>query len=566
MATILAMPDANLNAWWCRQLAAALVAGGCREVFLCPGNRNVPLAFALAAEPGLRVHAHSEERGAAFAALGAALASGCPTVVCTTSGTAVANCLPALCEADQGRIPVVLLAADRPPELHGCEAPQTMPQQGIFTAFLRAEAALSCPEASTAAAAAMQAEVVQAVTTADRASGPVQIDVPLRDPLPPLPDPAFTAPAEPPPPRAVSPGTSADGNDEVLARLGPAPRGLIVVGPRCPLPPEWVEELALATGYPVLADAPGALRHRTWPGLLGLADAHCAGPLGQERADMIIRLGPAPLARPVCEFLQRQDCPVLRIDDHPVHADFCHRRFELLLAPDRVQVQELARRLGPVAPSWRARWLEAERAAQTRRRAWLDAAAWGEATAAALVCAAAPGFDFLHLGNSLAVRHGNLHLAPGEAPVRVAALRGVNGIDGHLAAFFGQLLGSPGARGLCLCGDLSFLHDLPSLELAAQHQDRDAVLVVIDNGGGGIFDLLPVGGLPDYRRLIRTPSRLDIAAAAAAFGLPVLRCPDAAALSAALAVPTRGIRVLHVVVPPDSVAQQRTLLRELAGH
>jgi len=177
------MPDANLNAWWGRHLAEGLDRAGCRHVVLCPGSRNSPLLFALATVFAGRLTTHWDERGAAFFALGMAKAERAPVAVCVTSGTAAANLLPAVCEADAAGVPLVLLTADRPPELHGCGAPQTMTQTGLFGVF--ADEVVIGEAAAEDAALQRLRTGIAAVANARR---PVHLNVPLRDPLPPIPD------------------------------------------------------------------------------------------------------------------------------------------------------------------------------------------------------------------------------------------------------------------------------------------------------------------------------------------------------------------------------------------
>ena len=212
------MSDPNRNARWCRCIAEELARAGTALVVLCPGSRNSPLLFALAdafapaAGERDRRLSHIDERSAAFIALGAAKAAGRPAVVCVTSGSAVANCVPALAEAKAAGVALIVLAADRPWELHGCGAPQSMPQRGAFTAFLDHELALGEPSDDDLALRALRARISRMA----QAGGPALIDVPLRDPLPPLPDASWT-------PASVSP--------DALAGRPPHPFTTILAAP-----------------------------------------------------------------------------------------------------------------------------------------------------------------------------------------------------------------------------------------------------------------------------------------------------------------------------------------------
>lgn len=557
------MPDANLNALWCRCVAEELQRSGCRRAVLCPGSRNSPLLFALAAVLGDGVVVHLDERGAAFHALGMARALAAPVAVCVTSGTAAANLLPAACEADASGVPLILLTADRPWEAQGCGAPQAMPQRGLFAAVAD-PVEVGEPVASSQVLRLLRARVARAVQAARR---PVHIDLPLRDPLPPLPDPAWS-----------DAGLAADalhGRDGlpwvgvgrcraagVLSaaepHLRPGLRGLIVAGAECDVDPGLANALAASTGYPVLADAPSGLRRPAIPGAVGALDALVDAQVGRLRPELILRIGPPPLARPAYEWLGRQDCPQLALG--------CSRDADFLAAaavhwprPDRALVDALGARLGRGDADWAERWRRAEAAAQGARAAAV--AGWNEPAAYAAACAA-DGFPLLWLASSMPVRHANLHLAPGAAAQRVLSSRGVNGIDGTVASFLGACRGAA-VRGLCLVGDLALLHDLNSLALAGGTR---GAIVAVNNGGGAIFDALPVAQVPGYRRLVRTDHDLDFAHAAAQFRLPYRRCADPDALRAALDEAHRADAMLLIECDLrglDGIAEHRRILQAM---
>ena len=323
--------DPNLNALWCRCIAEELVRGGVVSCVLCPGSRNSPLLFALAGQARLRCVSHIDERSAGFIALGVAKASGRPAAVCVTSGSAVANLLPAVVEAHASGLPLVVLAADRPWELLGSGAPQAMQQRGIFTPFLAAELALGEPIAEDLALRALRAQVSRLVQTT---SGPVYLDVPLRDPLPPLPDPTWREPALSPEAlrgrgddRAytVVGGISSWGLPKDLGWLGPGLKGIdwlrpgmkgvIVAGPGTGGYPPLVAQLAAETGFPLIADAPSCLRWEECPNLVSTGDALVGGELGTSEPDLVIQVGAAPLSRALYEWLGRQRCPWIALED-----------------------------------------------------------------------------------------------------------------------------------------------------------------------------------------------------------------------------------------------------------
>ncbi len=530
------MNDPNLNALWGRCLAEALAEAGCRHVVGCPGSRNSPLLFTLAAVFDGRLTMHWDERGAAFHALGMAKALRAPVAVCVTSGTAAANLLPAACEADAAGIPLVLITADRPLELHGCGAPQTMPQRGMFGVFAD-ELAIDEPVAEDAVLQQLRRRIHAAVSQARR---PLHLNVPLRDPLPPIADgwtaPPFTGTALGPTGSSPSAGPC----DE-LEFVAPR-RGLIIAGPAESLDPALVIRLAETTGYPVLADACSGLRRPDMPHLAACPDALyalVARPPGEP--DVIIRVGPPPLTRAGYEWLGRQRCPQIVLGG-PRNTDFIGSATHRLVDPDAAAIDRLIAALGRADADWTRQWSNRLPAP----------AGWNATAASALACNAA-GFDLLWLASSMPVRDANLMMAPTAR--RVLCNRGVNGIDGTIASFLGACR-ALGTRGLCLIGDLACLHDLNSLALVA---GTDGAIVVLNNGGGAIFDALPVSRVPGYRQLVRTDHRLDFAHAAAQFGLPYVRCTSGAALAAALAVP--GMRLIECDVrESDGIAAHRAAL------
>lgn len=533
------MSDANLNALWSRAVAEELYRAGCAQIVLCPGSRNSPLLFALKAVFGDGAWSWIDERGAAFAALGAAKACGRPVAVCVTSGTAVANTVPALCEAAAAGVPLLVLAADRPWEVQDRGAPQTMGQTGLGGDQVT-EVRLGEPIATDEALLSLRSRI----SLAAQAGGPRLIHLPFRDPLPPLPDPAF---------RADHLGA--------LARNGRTDRPFVQVGvSQAPLPMErvdwwggetaiagldylrsglkglivcgadlaggtspWPVELARTTGFPLLADATAGLRGED----LGPAELLIQGPCRDLHPDLIIRIGPAPLARATVDWLKKQACPVLVIDDGQ-DRDWLGQAWTRISRPAPETWRALGQRLAPGDAAWAERWRQAATQVADRHAAWADTAPWSSGLAAHRAVNH-PRFAHVHLAASMSLRLGEVHL---RRNAQVHAARGVNGIDGCIAAFAGASR-AYGGGGLLLLGDLAYLHDLNSLLLAKQQVD-DGVIVVLDDDGGSIFDHLPVAQVPGYVPLVRTPQGADLLALAQAAGLPAQRIGDAESLTQAL--------------------------------
>ena len=572
--TLPPVPDPNLNALWCRAIAEELQRAGVKHVVLCPGSRNSPLLLALRNAFGADALSHVDERSAGFIALGLARASDERVAVCVTSGSALANLLPAVVEADAAELPLIVISADRPWELIACGAPQAMEQRGIFNGFARAALSLGEPTATAATLRALRSQVSR---LAQHQDGPVHLNVPLRDPLPPLPDPAWMQPDLP----ADALDGRADGEAYTVLHqpwthrepildaewIRPGLRGVIVVGcgTGCGLGiSPAIARLAERTGFPLIADAPSALRQPGIAQLVCTADALVSGPLGQERAELIIQVGPAPLARALYEWLGRHDCPWI-ICEEGRNLDFLAHAWIALRGCLDAHLDDLAKRCAPGDAAWSLRWRAAEDAARRCLAGSMAAEPWGEVLAAHQAVNHA-GFAFVHLASSMSVRHGNLHLLPAAERRPVFSNRGVNGIDGTLGTFLGELAALR-APGLLLIGDLACLHDLPALALSPQPW-RQGAIVVLNNDGGGIFDFLAVARMPHYRELVRTPHGRDFAGVAQQFGLTYHAVADAEALDAALATASRD-GALHLiecrVAGGDAVDRHRALIQAMGG-
>jgi 2-succinyl-5-enolpyruvyl-6-hydroxy-3-cyclohexene-1-carboxylate synthase len=572
-------PDPNLTALWCRLIAEELHRCGVARAVLCPGSRNSPLLHALHRELGAGCISHVDERSAGFIALGLAKRSGAPVAVCVTSGGAVANLQPAAAEAFAARIPLLLISADRPWEAHGSSSPQTMRQGGAFGHAVCDDLLLGEALADDRALRSLRARLCWLVQHCRGAQRPVHLNVPLRDPLTPLPDPSWSGGEASDlalggrvggrPMVAVverQPGDAAVGAAawrQLLGELPARPRGLIVAGPAPAISAAQATRLAQATGFPLLCDAPGGLRGADGP-VVATADALAAGPMGELSAELIIQLGPAPLARATYEYLDRQRCPWLVLSAGGGNPDFLHRASAALVKAGADDLATLAAAAGNAPDEWQRRWAAAEQGARQALVAAMTEEPWGEVLAAHLAVNHT-GFDLLHLASSMAVRHGNLHCLPDRRQRIITANRGLNGIDGTLGTFLGELGAHPG-NGLLLIGDLALLHDLPALAAARPSGSRGAI-VVLNNDGGGIFDFLSVVHLPAYRQLVRTPHGMDFAHAATQFGLDYHLVEDRAGLLAALdrAAGGDGVVLIECRVVGDAVTRHRALIARMAG-
>ncbi len=523
----------NLNVLAAELLIEELLRSGVDCFCIAPGSRSAPLALAVARRAPAKAHVHFDERGAAFFALGHARATGHPAAVITTSGTAVANLLPAVVEASLDGVPLLLLTADRPPELRATGANQTIEQPGIFGCYARWQFDLPCPDEKI--------PFTSLLTTVDQAvfrsryplPGPVHLNCMFREPLGPQPV-AFPRHAvlEPlaqwmnsaePFTRYTAPhATVAPDEAAALAKLlAQAERGLVVLG-RLPggKPTAALLPLLRALGWPVFADVQTGLRDAAE--VIAHADLLLLSPELQKkwRPDVVLHLGGGFVSRRVAEFL-RESAPQHYVHVHPSPArlDPAHQVTQRIVADMDDFCAALAKRLP-------------KRGARTGLESWqrADAVAAGvlelqlkpaknisEPAVARWLSAALPADHALLLGNSMPIR--DMNMFAGGSPQRIVANRGASGIDGLVATAAGFAAGS-GRPVTALLGDLALLHDLNSLALLAAGK-QPVVLLVINNDGGGIFSFLPVAESgADFERFFGAPHGLTFAAAAQQFKLP----------------------------------------------
>ena len=560
------------NAEWAGALVSGLVRGGVREAVVCPGARSAPLALALAErDPAVRLHVVVDERAAAFLALGLARAARRAVALLTTSGSAGAHAHPAVVEAWHSAVPLIVITADRPDELQACGAPQTIDQQRLFGAHTRWFAHLGPPRPGGSATwpAALAARAV------DRAegppAGPVHLNVAFREPLW-VPGAEAAWPSAPRVVRAslrVEPAQAHEALELLLAG-GSAPRGAIVAGPRALAPgedPTPVLELARRLGWPVLADPLSGLRHGPGAGEVIasadalLRDAGCARALAPS---CVLRLGQLPTSKPIQSWLASAPGALL-VDPQADWHDPTHGAAGLLVARSADACAGLAqaaeaRSLAPAPAGWALAWSRAERAA----RAALDEVSrdgWWEGRLARTLVEALPAGALLQAGSSLPIRDLDAFGGARPAALTLVGQRGTNGIDGGVAAAAGAALAWRHGPVAALLGDVALVHDLGGLAAACELA-APLLLVVADNGGGGIFEQLPVAAHPrHFERLFLTPSRLDLARACAGLGAEVEEVQDpgacAAAVARALERPLERPRALLCRVPrPDSVQRR----------
>jgi 2-succinyl-5-enolpyruvyl-6-hydroxy-3-cyclohexene-1-carboxylate synthase len=558
-------------------LVDELVRHGVRDAVLCPGSRSAPLAFALhAADAGgrLRLHVRTDERSAAFLALGLAKGSGAPVPVVTTSGTAVANLHPAVLEASHACLPLLLLTADRPPELRGTGANQTTDQVGIFGGSVRWQHDLAAPDDRAGQVATWRSVASRAVLAATGArggfAGPVHLNLPLREPLVPDGDGAFVEPldgrAAGAPWTSALPVTASPGVAAGWASAGgEAEQRTLVLAGDLPVPTAGrvdagalAADLAAAHGWPLVAEpsSAGAWGKALPAGSLLLG---CAPWLERHRPDRVLVVGRVTLTRSVARLLRDPRVVVDLVSDDPVWPDPGHRVRHVL--PLRA-LEEVG--AGPAADAaWLTSWQAASDAVTAATRDVVDAS-WPSGTAVARAVLDAVSSDStLVVGASNPVR--DLDLAGAGGPL-VVANRGLAGIDGCLSTACGTALAS-GRPTYALVGDLTFAHDAAALRIGPHEPSPDLTVVVVNDDGGGIFTLLEPGEPQHaavFERVFGTPLGLDLALLCAATGTPHVQVGSADQLRAELASAPSGLRVLEVRVDRSTHRGQRDRLKRAA--
>ena len=525
---------------------------GVTDVVLAPGSRSTPLALAVDAAP-LRVHVHIDERSAGFYALGFALATGRPAPVVVTSGTAAAELHAAVVEAHHACVPLVVCTSDRPPELQGVGAPQTIEQRSLFGDVLRWQADVGAVgDLPPSAWRSLAARSVAAAVGGPRGPGPVQLNLGFRDPL--VGEPGTLIPpgrgGGDPWHRVVH---GADTVADVPAALVSGRRGVIVAGPGAG-DPRGVASLAGALGWPVLA-AP-ASGCRGGPGAVSAFDAIVRHPATGERLapDVVVHLGGAPASKVLGAWLDAA-ADHLVADPFGTWPDPQRCASYLVAAPPAALCRGILAGGPAAAPDgWARDWAAAEAAAQAAIDDVL--ASHPEATepgVARMLSGFLGSADSLLVASSMPIRDVEWYGAPAMA-CRVAANRGANGIDGLVSTALGLGAGSSG-RTAALLGDLALLHDAGGL-LGAARRGVDCCLVVVDNDGGGIFSFLPQADLPaaQFERLWGTPHGIDLLALVGAYGITAVGVHDALGVRGAVAAALHDGGIRAVVVHTDRAA------------
>lgn len=571
---------------WAELCVATLADAGVTTCVISPGSRSTPLVTALIADGRFELPCLIDERSAGFFGLGIARATGTTVALVCTSGSAPAHYLPAIVEANESGVPLLAITADRPAELQRSGASQTIDQTRLYGNFARESFALGEPVGSVAAMRAARRTVLQAVARARGPHpGPVHLDVPLRKPLEPVAPQTdderalaeTVAQLRLSPAIAAAPRLAADpaAITALADTIATEPHGIIVVGA---MPPTFagaaVLELAARAGYPVLAEASSGLRHHQRRDVVFVDhfDLIIGSPeLGGAPAPALaIYIGAEPVAAgwATAPFARAQRWVlsddawrdptssargVVVGDTAATCAALCER---LTTSPHMASSPR-------IASAFAAHWGErSQRAVSAMARA-LDAHPGSETTVMRAALAALPAGAVVQVGNSLPIRVIDHVWTGGDHTV--IAQRGAAGIEGMIASAAGATY--RGAPVLLVIGDVSFAHDLGGL-LAARAVKAPLAVLVLDNGGGRIFDAMPIARATSreaFDRFFATPPGVNPAAVAAALGLrsTTATTADAAAAAVAIALAEHGATIIHAPVTATGAHDVRRAALEL---
>jgi 2-succinyl-5-enolpyruvyl-6-hydroxy-3-cyclohexene-1-carboxylate synthase len=555
----------NLNLRSAAALIGGLVEGGAKRAVISPGSRSSPLALAADLCPALQTEVLPDERCAAFFALGQARAENRPVIVIATSGTAPANWYPALIEASMDGVPLVLISADRPEELRQTGANQTVDQDRMFGAYPREYYRLPAPPGP-----GLEFYASSGRRAADRSlwprPGPVHVNAAFREPL--MPDPDEKAPewksADSPVrqrPRIVPDPQTTDWLEQSVS-AGP---GVIVCG-RSDYSPDFaarLTDLADRLRCPIIADPLSNLRwgpHRR-DRIMTAADLFLRRSAGGPRADWVLQFGAVPTSRPVQDWIGEQGdrlIPVVQAGDWPDLSR--HSRIAVHGDPGSVVQGLLERNISEGDEAWCQYWSALDEAA----RSLLDEPDLRppEANLVDAIETRLPADTSLFVGSSMPIRAFDAFATGRTERLTAFGNRGASGIDGCVSTVAG--LGSCGPT-LGVIGDLALYHDMNGLLAAA---GTDTRLVVIENGGGAIFGLLPPGQHPRFERLWRTPTRLACERIAGLYSLPYRLVRESEPLEdiASLPDPGQGLQLVEFRIDAEtSWTRHRNLWQAAAG-
>lgn len=554
----------NTNTLWCSVLVETLARLGLTHAIVSPGSRSTPLTLALSRHPQIETLPVLDERSAGFFALGLARQQGRPVVLVCTSGSAGAHYLPALIEAHESEVPLLVLTADRPPEMRACSSGQTIDQQKLFGDYVTAYLELGVPETVLERLRYVRQTLAHAWDrTLGPVAGPVHLNVPFRDPLAPIAEPGVSSVAE-----ALDDTFFAHLTTQPVAKTqatywqrANTARGLIVAGPASPRDPHayaaTVGRLAAAAGWPILADALSTLRtHRPEQGHvitsydLILRDERSAQALLPRQ---VICLGGWPTSKVLRAFIERSQAEILMVSLSDQNRDALHGKTRQIYAP----VESLAIQGAPLPEeSYQRLWVQAETAGRQALDSMVQRQPGFEGNVAWTLARALPPETPFFVAGSMPVRDVEYFWPANRGEQHFAFNRGANGIDGTLSTALGW--SHRNRPGVLLTGDLALLHDTNGALILPKFKGS-LTIVLINNRGGGIFEHLPIASFdPPFEDYFATPQNIDFSRWAATYGIAHVDVRGEAQLTDLVrSLPTSGVRLLEITTDRKADAAYR---------
>ena len=494
---------ARANCAWGCAVAKTLFELGVEQVVFSPGSRSTPLVLGCENQNGLRTIPILDERTASFFALGLGKRTGKPTALICTSGSAPTHWFPAVTEADHSGVPLLLLSADRPPELQDCAAGQTINQIGLFGEFARAFHPIPLPDESQKSIQELREIIVYAYSqSTGKNPGPVHLNFPFREPLvsedkePIEIDLPAIAASPPPAPDATS--SRADG---ILEKLGSGKRLLVIAGEQAPL--ETFSKWDHPQSPPILCDSLSPLREAPSPTrILRFENLLRSESFRQKaRPDAILQLGPLPTSKTLRKWIEKLDVPRIVIEPRGKNVD-------PLTSPSSSSDADYALfpslGLPECEKGWSDLWIQAEEQIESKLDlCFRKESNWFEGKLSRILSTHLPKASQLHVANSMPIRDLEWFWKGSDLGRTLYGNRGVNGIDGTLGTALGIAHDSKDPSFL-LTGELAFLHDSNAL-LASRHFSGSLTVFLVNNQGGGIFENLSVAGLPAFEKCFATP-------------------------------------------------------------
>ena len=570
----------NTNSIWACILTETLQRLGVVAAVICPGSRSSPLAIAFAQQPGIEAIPVLDERSAAFFGLGLARQLRLPVVLVCTSGTAGANFYPAVIEAQESRVPLLILTADRPPELRDCRAGQTIDQLRLFGHFPNWQGELALPALEKGMLAYLRQTIIHAVQRSLLPfPGPVHLNIPFREPLAPLPEfeattvashfhpEEFFSAVEPLIQSKLLPQEAFQTLAIPIQQWQQCNRGIIIAGPAQPQEPEQycraIAKLSEALSWPVLAEGLSPLRNYAAinPNLVSTYDLILRHqPLAKQLApEMVVRIGELPTSKELRTWLNLTQPTQWIVDPGQQNLDPLHGQTTHL----RLSVEQLAQALQDKRSKSKApsEFLNLWSTAETQVRQSLDQSLAAittpfEGKVAWLLSQTLPSHTPLFIANSMPVRDVEFFWQPGNFKVRPVFNRGANGIDGNLSTALG--VAHRNQSSVMLTGDLALLHDTNGFLLRNKFAGH-LTIVLINNNGGGIFEMLPIAKFePPFEEFFATPQDIDFAQLCATYALEHELIQSWEQFTQRLnPLPTQGIRVLELQTDRKTDAKWR---------